>query len=71
LAGWRGSSEDQEKSGQASFMTEEGTLYQTILDEERHRLALQYLQNSKVTIKEIAFNLGYTDPANFWRVFKR
>jgi AraC-like DNA-binding protein len=52
-------------------LKEEGTSYQTILDEERHRLAVQYLQNSKITIQEIAFNLGYTDPANFRRAFKR
>jgi AraC-like DNA-binding protein len=52
-------------------LKEEGTSYQTILDEERHRLALQYLQNSKCSIQEIAFNLGYTDPANFRRAFKR
>jgi AraC-like DNA-binding protein len=52
-------------------LREEGTSYQTILDEERRRLAVQYLQNSKFTIQEIAFNLGYTDPANFRRAFKR
>jgi AraC-like DNA-binding protein len=52
-------------------LKEEGTSYQTILDEERHRLALQYLQNSNISIQEIAFNLGYTDPANFRRAFKR
>jgi AraC-like DNA-binding protein len=52
-------------------LKEEGTSYQTILDEERRRLALQYLQHGKFTVQEIAFNLGYTDPANFRRAFKR
>ncbi|MES9969992.1 MAG: AraC family transcriptional regulator [Candidatus Thiodiazotropha sp.] len=52
-------------------LKEEGTSYQIIIDQVRRRLAVQYLQTSKFTIQEIAFNLGYTDPANFRRAFKR
>jgi AraC-like DNA-binding protein len=52
-------------------LREERTSYQAILDEARRRLAEHYLQNGNFTIQEIAFNLGYTDPANFRRAFKR
>ncbi len=52
-------------------LVEEGTSYMAILEEVRHMLAVQYLRNSQFTIQEIAFNLGYDDPANFRRAFKR
>jgi AraC-like DNA-binding protein len=52
-------------------LKKEGTSYKTIVEEVRHRLAVQYLLNSRFTIQEIAYNLGYTDPANFRRAFKR
>ena len=34
-------------------------------------LAVRHLQNGKLSIQEIAFNLGYSDLANFRRAFKR
>ncbi|MDO9004901.1 MAG: AraC family transcriptional regulator [Aquabacterium sp.] len=49
----------------------EGTSFQQILDEVREHLAMQYLQAGKLSVQEIAYTLGYNDPANFRRAFKR
>ena len=49
----------------------EGTSYRAIVDQVRHRLALQHLKNSTISLQEIAHRLGYTDQANFRRAFKR
>ena len=49
----------------------EGTSYRAIVDQIRHRLALQHLKNSSISLQEIAYRLGYTDQANFRRAFKR
>ena len=32
---------------------------------------MQYLQAGKLSVQEIAYTLGYNDPANFRRAFKR
>ena len=52
-------------------LIDEGTSFHTIFDELRHSLAIQYLRNSDLTIQEVAYNVGYADPANFRRAFKR
>lgn len=49
----------------------EGTSFRDILEDVRHTLAVIHLQNGQLSIQEIAFNLGYTDLANFRRAFKR
>jgi AraC-like DNA-binding protein len=52
-------------------LVEEGTSFKAILEEVRHMLAVEYLQSGKLSIQEIAFNLGYSDLANFRKAFKR
>ena len=52
-------------------LQDEGTSYRAIIDRVRHRLALQHLKNSAISLQEIAYRLGYTDQANFRRAFKR
>ncbi|HWU86853.1 MAG TPA: AraC family transcriptional regulator ligand-binding domain-containing protein [Kofleriaceae bacterium] len=47
-----------------------GTTFQKQLDSVRHELALGYLEEG-LALAEIAFLLGYTDPSNFHRAFKR
>ncbi len=42
-----------------------------IVDETRHQLALDFLQQGHYSIKEVAYNLGFSDPSNFARAFKR
>jgi AraC-like DNA-binding protein len=49
----------------------EGTSYQKLLDEVRHRLALDYLQNTRMSTDDVAASLGYSDVANFRHAFKR
>ena len=49
----------------------EGTSYRAIVEQVRHRLALQHLRNPALSLQEIAYRLGYTDQANFRRAFKR
>lgn len=49
----------------------EDTSYQEILDGLRRRLAHQYLCVDRISVKETAYLLGYSDVANFRRAFKR
>ncbi|HLA32404.1 MAG TPA: helix-turn-helix transcriptional regulator, partial [Pseudomonas sp.] len=48
-----------------------GTSYQQVLDEVRKRLALQYLSTTHLPLYEIAYLLGFNDPSNFRRAFKK
>jgi len=52
-------------------LTDEGTSYRTLLDEVRLELARTYLTSTGLPVAEIAVLLGYDDPANFRRAFKR
>ena len=52
-------------------LAEEGTAYRTLLDEVRLELARTYLSSTGLPVAEIAVLLGYDDPANFRRAFKR
>lgn len=49
----------------------EGTTFEKLLDDLRHRLALDYLSAGKVSVNEIAYLVGFSDPAPFSRAFKR
>lgn len=49
----------------------EGTSYRALVDEVRYRLAADHLTAGRARVDEIAFMLGYTDPANFRRAFRR
>ena len=52
-------------------LAKEGTRFQELLDQVRYRLALEYLQGTQLPVSEIAALLGYSNPANFRRSFKR
>ncbi|HEY8949830.1 MAG TPA: AraC family transcriptional regulator [Rhizomicrobium sp.] len=52
-------------------LKDEGTNFETVLDELRHRLALAYLGAKKVSVNEAAYLVGFSDPAAFSRAFKR
>ena len=49
----------------------EGTSYREILDDVKQTLAISYLTNTDMTIKEISYFLGYEDDRNFSRAFRR
>jgi AraC-like DNA-binding protein len=51
-------------------LSEEGTSYLEIVDETRKELAVQYLQHTRLTPKEISYALGYSQVSNFRRAFK-
>jgi len=52
-------------------LAEEGTSFQGIQDQVRHQLAVALLGDASVSIAEVAFFLGYAEPAPFHRSFKR
>ena len=47
------------------------TTYQKIIDEARREQAMQLLLESSTSVEEIAHQLGYNDPSNFGRAFRR
>jgi AraC-like DNA-binding protein len=49
----------------------EGTTFKLLLDQTRALLAKQYLVQSERPLLDIAFQLGFSDPSNFFRSFKR
>jgi AraC-like DNA-binding protein len=52
-------------------LTEAGLPYSKLVDQVRFNRAVALLQQSDVKLLEIAAELGYTDPANFARAFRR
>lgn len=49
----------------------EGTNYQTIKDQLRSDVAIDYLCNSSMSVDDIAFHIGFHDASAFHRAFKR
>ncbi len=49
----------------------EGVTYQSVLDDLRRRMALDYLGARRVSVNETAYLVGFSDPAAFSRAFKR
>lgn len=49
----------------------EDTTFGKVLDDLRHRLAVDYLQGRKVSVNETGYLVGFSDPAAFSRAFKR
>ncbi|VAW61736.1 Transcriptional regulator, AraC family [hydrothermal vent metagenome] len=52
-------------------LNEESTSYKEILDDTRLQLSRQYLKGSDRPIIEIGFLLGFSEPGNFARAFRR
>ncbi len=52
-------------------LKDEGTNFTKVLDELRHRMALDYLGAKKVSVNETAYLVGFSEPAAFSRAFKR
>lgn len=48
-----------------------GTTYQALCDDFLRVRAAEYLANDRVRIKEVAAALGFTNPANFGKAFRR
>ncbi len=52
-------------------LKEEDTSFKKILDETRSELSRQYLRGSDRSIIEVGFLLGFSEPSNFARAFRR
>jgi AraC-like DNA-binding protein len=52
-------------------LADHGRTYSQLLEEARHQAALQLLGDKSVKIVDVALELGYSDPANFARAFRR
>jgi AraC-like DNA-binding protein len=49
----------------------ESVTFDKVLDELRHKLALQYLNEKKTSVNQTAYLLGFSEPSAFSRAFKR
>jgi AraC-like DNA-binding protein len=49
----------------------EGTTFEKLLDEVRRKRALHHLEDEKLPVNEVAYLVGFSDPAAFSRAFKR
>lgn len=52
-------------------LAEKGTSFNSLLDEVKYQLAQQYLASSDLSIQAIGYLLGYSDPSNFGRAFRK
>jgi AraC-like DNA-binding protein len=52
-------------------LDEEGTSFRQILGEVRRELASRYLMEGRLSVGEIAFLLGFSEPSAFHRAFKQ
>jgi AraC-like DNA-binding protein len=52
-------------------LRDEGTSYNMLLDEVRRELAAQYVAEAELSFSEITYLLGFSEPSNFSRAFKR
>lgn len=52
-------------------LREEGHTYQAIKDDLRRDMAITQLQDSRRSIEDIASDLGFAEPAAFYRAFKK
>ena len=49
----------------------EGTTFEKVVDQLRHRLALEYLNDRRMSVSQAGALLGFSAPAAFSRAFKR
>lgn len=49
----------------------EGVTFKGLLENTRKELATNYIENSRLSINEVTYMLGFADPSNFTRAFKR
>ncbi len=52
-------------------LAEDGLTYKGLLDELRRKLALQYLKDRQISIKKVAYLLGYSEVPAFYHAFRR
>ncbi len=55
----------------ARHLDRHGLTFRQVLDERRHQEACAMLRENRHAVEDIAARLGYSDPANFTRAFRR
>ncbi len=52
-------------------LANQGQTYKGILDEVRRKLALRYLEDERISVKHLAYLLGYSEVPAFYHAFQR
>jgi len=52
-------------------LQQQGVSFTGLLDSSRRELGLQYVRDSQYSLNEVAYLLGFSEPGNFSRAFKR
>ena len=52
-------------------LREENVTFEAVLEAKRRQLAIRYLGLDRLSVKAVAYKLGFSDPAAFSRAFKR
>jgi AraC-like DNA-binding protein len=52
-------------------LSAEGTTFEKVLDDLRHKLALHYIDGKRVSVDETAYLVGYSERSAFSRAFRR
>ncbi|MFO0693836.1 MAG: AraC family transcriptional regulator [Polyangiales bacterium] len=52
-------------------LRDEGTSFADLLDDVRRDLALRYLRDAALSVSEVAYMLGYSEKATFFRAFRK
>ncbi len=52
-------------------LAREGSTYQGILDDLRRRLAIEFLENTRMRVDEVAERVGFSDATGFRRAFRK
>ena len=52
-------------------LRDEGVTFEELLAAKRRQLAIRYLGFERLSVKTVAYRLGFSDPAAFSRAFKR
>ena len=52
-------------------LRDEGTTFKQLLDDTRSELAIRYLDAPQHSVTEVTYLLGFSDPSNFARAFRR
>ncbi len=52
-------------------LAEGGVTYKGLLDEVRRKLALRYLKDRRISLKQVAYLLGYSEVSAFYHAFRR
>jgi AraC-like DNA-binding protein len=52
-------------------LADQGASYRQLTDELRRDVAIGYLRETAMTVEDIAYALGFSDPANFRQAFRR